>query len=122
MGPEGQTRQTQLGNISSILSRDYTCVKVEAITVNTTAKKLSPPSDKPIYYVVIQPTTDGGATSAQALIRVSESQAHTASTSLGTVLGLYDIYDVKGNNNIHGFTMCSLDAVDNVVTISYYTI
>ncbi len=122
MGPEGQTRQTQLGNISSILARDFTCVKVETVTVNSTAVKLNPPSDKQIYYAVIQPTTDGGAASAQALIRISESQAYPASTSLGIILGLYDIYDIKGNNNIQGFSMCSLNAVDNTITVSYYTI
>lgn len=122
MGPESQTRQVQLGNISNILSRDYTCVKVEAITVNSTAVKLNPPPGENIYYVVIQPSLDAGATTAQALIRVSESQAYTASTTLGTILGLYDIYDVKGSNNISGFSMCSLDSVNNIVTVSYYKI
>lgn len=114
------TIEQKLNQLVQINYRDLTCTKIEAINViQGAAVKLNPPKDSNTFYALVQVTTDGGATSSSACIRISENT--TATTSLGHILGLYDTWDIIGNNNINKFSAISIDNVTNVLTVSYYT-
>lgn len=122
MQTENLTRQAQLRDLLSVTSRSLTCVKVENLVVGNTAKKLNPPPGVEIFYVLIEPKIDAGATSPSAMINVSEAQAYPATTTLGNLIGLYDFYDITGNNNVQATTLCSTENLEHTVSISYYKI
>ncbi len=118
---EQGTKNALLSALLAVTGRNLTCVKLETIQVDSLAAyTLNPPDGA--QYVVIQPVLDGGAGSPQAMIAISECKSTPSSAPIGIVIGLLDIYDVSGNNNINSVTMTAVDAsVTHFINVAYYT-
>ena len=109
-----------LADLRNILSRTPTCTKVETLTVsNAAAVKLNPPANCFLIKTVLKDSGGTGITYGAA--KYSECSTSVASSTNGLNMNTNTLYEIKGANNINGFSVISLSGTSYDLDVEYFT-
>lgn len=117
----GKNIERAIGTTNQKLS-DRVCLLTENLTLSAAAQALpfTGISSADVGGVIIKVKKIGSPTDATYLLRYTQANGATPTTSVGMWMGDGDLFEINNNSNVVNFKAIATDALFCVLTIEYY--